>query len=146
MEYSKLVFSVLRENMYADSWVSSNNHNGLYTYTLRDNISISITELPERNDNKVSNEFTERFMNKNAKFHHYSLNYNGAVVKTVLLFSVDGGRALIPSPKLINENFIEDDDIVISVIIDKLVFDSRYENTTHYLKKAKLVYQESLVD
>ncbi|MBM4762719.1 hypothetical protein [Bacillus sp. B15-48] len=146
MKYHELL-TMLRENMHPECWVSSRDNEGLYTYTLRENVGVSLVELPQEEDSKVSNEFTERFINESAYLRYYSLKYNGSTVKSVLLFLVDGGRAFIPSPKLIDKNYIHDDDLIISVIVDRLVFDSRYESedTTRYLDRAKLAYQKSII-
>ncbi|MEX3710868.1 hypothetical protein ABFV99_00535 [Cytobacillus horneckiae] len=148
MEYSKL-FSILMENQYPDCWVSSTGweEETRYTFALRDDISITIEEMPKREDNRLSNEFTEKFINETASYHHYALKYNGGIVKTFWLYMVDGGRALIPCPKLIQGNFIEDDDLIFAVIVDRLVFNTRYENedTTAYMDRAEYVYQKSLV-
>ncbi|OHX41682.1 hypothetical protein [Cytobacillus oceanisediminis] len=147
MKYHEIL-TLLSENMYPECWVNSRDNEGLDTYTLRENIGVSIVELPEEEESKVSNEFTERFMNESAYLRHYSLKYNGSTVKNILLFLVDGGRAFIPSPKLIDRNYIHDDDLIISVIIDRLAFDSRYESedTTRYLDRAKLSYQKSILN
>lgn len=147
MKYHEIL-TLLSENMYPECWVNSRDNEGLDTYTLRENIGVSIVELPEEEESKVSNEFTERFMNESAYLRRYSLKYNGSTVKNILLFLVDGGRAFIPSPKLIDRNYIHDDDLIISVIIDRLAFDSRYESedTTRYLDRAKLSYQKSIIN
>jgi hypothetical protein len=146
LKYHELLI-LLSDNMYPECWVPSSDNDGLYTYTLRENVGVSIVELPEEEESKVSNEFTERFINQSAYLRRYSLKYNGSTVKSVLLFLVDGGRAFIPSPKLIDRNYIHDDDLVISVIVDRLTFDSRYESedTTRYLDRAKLSYQKSII-
>jgi len=146
MEYSKLM-TLLSENMHPEYWVSSNDQDGLHTYALKENVSITITEFPEEENNEVLNKFTERFTNESANFQYYALQYNGTTIKNVFLFLVDGGRAFIPAPNIVDQNYIQDDDLIISVIIDRLTFESRYEyeDTTKYLDRAKLVYQKSLI-
>ncbi|MEV9639489.1 hypothetical protein ABZ756_02175 [Mammaliicoccus sciuri] len=147
MKYHELLV-LLQDNMYPECWVYSNDHEGMGIYALRENVSISIVELPEEEDNRISNEFTERFINKSARLQRYALRFNGSTVKNVLLFLVDGGRAYIPSPKLVDRNYIQDDNLIISVIIDRLSFDSRYEHedTPSYLERANLVYQKGLIN
>ncbi len=146
MEYNELL-SLLQENMYPDCWVGSINHENLTNYTLKDNIAISIEELPEEEDKEISNEFTDRFINDSAFLCRYALKYNGSTVKNVMLFCVDGGRAIIPAPKLVDRNYIHDDNLIISVIIDRLTYVGRYihDDTTNFLKQAKLEFQDSLI-
>ncbi|UKJ82885.1 hypothetical protein H1W83_11675 [Priestia megaterium] len=146
MKYSDLI-SMLSDNMHPEYWVKSVNKDILYTYTLRDNISITIEEMPEREDNQISNEFTEKFMNKTASYHYYVLKYNGASVKNICLYMVDGGRALIPSPPGLADQHVDNDDLILGVIIDRMVFDTRYEyeDTTKFLNRSGLEYQKSVV-
>lgn len=138
---------LLQENMHPECWVTSFDQDGLAIHALRDDISVTIVEMPKEDDNDVSNEFTERFINKKASLHYYSLKFNGSTVKNTLLFMVDGGRAYIPSPKLIDRNYIQDDNLIVSVIIDRITFENRYqyEDTTNYLDRAKLTYQKSVI-
>lgn len=146
MKYDELV-TLLNENMYPESWIKSIGWDSRYTYTLRSNVSVSIEELPEVEDNRISNEFTEKFINKTASYVHYALKYNGSIVKNVCLYMVDGARALIPAPETLAANHINDDNLIIGVIIDRLVFDTRYEDqdTTSYLKRSGLVFRENII-
>src|SRR5699024_11493853 len=79
-------------------------------------LKISITELPSEEDNSVSNEFTERFINETASLFHFTLNYNGSVVKNIAVYLVDGGRAFIPSTRIVDRGYVQEDDLIISVI------------------------------
>ncbi|GIO36220.1 hypothetical protein J41TS12_10810 [Paenibacillus antibioticophila] len=146
MHYNQLI-ALLNENMYPESWVKSMGWDSRYTYTLRENVIVSIEEMPEREDNKTSNEFTEKFINKSASYVYYALKYNGSVVKNVCLYMVDGARALIPAPEGIADEHVDDDNLIIGVIIDRLVFETRYEHddTTRYLKRSGLIFQESII-
>lgn len=147
MEYSKLL-SMLRDNMHYESWVSSTDQNNLPTFALRDDVSVSITKMPEEENNRVSNDFTDCFMNKTASLHYFTLNYNGSVIKNILLYMVDGGRAYIPSTRLVDGNYIQDDELIIGVIIDRVTFYTRYvhDDTVNYLKRAGMIYQEALIN
>lgn len=146
MEYSKLV-TKLADNMYPESWLKSLGWDSRYIFALRDDVSITIEEMPEREDNKISDEHTENFINKSASYHYYALKYNGAIIKNVCLYMVDGARAYIPVPSRLADTHIEDDNLIIGVIVDRLTFDSRYayEDTTNYLNRSGFSYQESLI-
>lgn len=146
MDYGQLLL-LLSDNMHPESWVKSLGWDSRYTFTLRDNILVTIEEMPENEDNEVDNEFTQKFINKTASYHYYALKYGGAVIKNVCLYLVDGARAYIPAPRGIADTHIEDDDLIVGVIIDRIMFDSRYvyEDTIKYIERAGLAFQKSLI-
>lgn len=139
------LYKLLHENMFSKAWISSVNEETKYTYCLRDNVSVSITQSPSVEDNTANNEFTSKFINKNASYLYYSLNYNGGIVKTYVVYMVDGGRAIIPAPRTLGSSYIEDDELVVAVIIDKLMFANRDVDTKEYLEESGLKYQPSVI-
>ncbi|ATU27768.1 hypothetical protein HRF59_17810 [Bacillus velezensis] len=143
MKYQELM-SLLLKNAHCEDWVKSIDRDHRYTFTLREDISVTIKEKPDREDNDISNEFTDKFINSKASYHYYSLNYNGSTVKNVCLYMVDGARAYIPSPRGLADTHIEDDDLIVGVIIDRILFDTRHEDTFSFIDKSGLTYQSGI--
>lgn len=146
MNYYQLV-SLLSDNMHPENWVDTISWDSRHYFTLREDISITIEEMPEREENSVSNEFTDRFLNKTASFYFYAVKYKGSIILNVCLYMVDGGRAFIPAPRGIADTHIEDVDLIVGVIIDRLIFDTRYphKDTTAYLDRSGLAYQKDRI-
>ena len=95
--YAKYVthLEVVRESIQAESF----GHYALWVYVDDIQISVALSEELDRHGAEYQAEWNT-FPDKRINEHFLDVIYNGQIVYREVVLGVDGGRALLPSPKL----------------------------------------------
>jgi len=136
MEYQKFIETIASSK--PEDW-SYDDDLGLYVYL--NDISISIISdrsATDFDDSRFQEDWVTKFPDPKAYKSRFFLRYNGVTIESFYTVAVDGYRALIPYPKLMNMS-INSKQYAIAKIVNK-----PYMQFEDKLREAKIIIEVSV--
>ena len=121
MDFS--IISTILKNSDATEWIFSDEL-GAYTFKHEPQLRIQRREIES---DTFQEEWVKNFPDSNAHKVIFDVFFNLSWIKTFVLVSVDGGRAIIPMPTSANSGIVSCDDYMFA----KIVSPGRLDDSMH---------------